>query len=123
MKPGLVFLFAAALLLTTAPLYAAGITGQYVEARTCDVYTGACFANADTGPQADASTCNRADERRNPASRSPAAATRGAAKFEPRSVAGDRRVDWRGGNYCRGDVYTAAPRDARGPEQICVSGE
>src|SRR5262245_8095500 len=31
----------------TAP--AAEITGQYVEARTCDVYTGPCFANADTG--------------------------------------------------------------------------
>jgi len=27
---------------------AAEIKGQYVEARTCDVYTGACFANADT---------------------------------------------------------------------------
>jgi hypothetical protein len=26
-----------------------GIRGQYVEARTCDVYTGACFSNADTG--------------------------------------------------------------------------
>jgi hypothetical protein len=25
------------------------ITGQYVEARTCDIYTGPCFANADTG--------------------------------------------------------------------------
>jgi hypothetical protein len=25
------------------------IRGQYVEARTCDVYTGECFANADTG--------------------------------------------------------------------------
>ena len=25
------------------------IRGQYVEARTCDVYTGPCFANADTG--------------------------------------------------------------------------
>jgi hypothetical protein len=25
------------------------IRGQYVEARTCDVFTGACFANADTG--------------------------------------------------------------------------
>src|SRR4051794_37966683 len=25
------------------------IRGQYVEARTCDVYTGTCFANADTG--------------------------------------------------------------------------
>jgi hypothetical protein len=28
---------------------AAVIRGQYVEARTCDVFTGACFANADTG--------------------------------------------------------------------------
>ena len=25
------------------------INGQYVEARTCDIYTGPCFANADTG--------------------------------------------------------------------------
>jgi hypothetical protein len=29
------------------PAQAAGITGQYVEARTCDVWTGPCFANAD----------------------------------------------------------------------------
>lgn len=28
---------------------AEGVRGQYVEARTCDVYTGECFANADTG--------------------------------------------------------------------------
>ena len=28
---------------------AAEIRGQYVEARTCDVFTGECFANADTG--------------------------------------------------------------------------
>src|SRR5437763_3508118 len=27
----------------------ATVRGQYVEARTCDVFTGACFANADTG--------------------------------------------------------------------------
>src|SRR5262245_63650626 len=27
----------------------ATVRGQYVEARTCDVYTGTCFANADTG--------------------------------------------------------------------------
>src|SRR5215208_3402198 len=27
----------------------ATVRGQYVEARTCDVYTGECFANADTG--------------------------------------------------------------------------
>ena len=35
--------------LVAAPVSAASITGQYVEARTCDVYTGPCFANADTG--------------------------------------------------------------------------
>ncbi len=33
--------------LALAPAQAAGITGQYVEARTCDVWTGPCFANAD----------------------------------------------------------------------------
>jgi hypothetical protein len=38
---------ALALLLAAAPLTAAGITGQYIEARTCDVWTGACFANAE----------------------------------------------------------------------------
>jgi hypothetical protein len=27
----------------------ATVRGQYVEARTCDVFTGSCFANADTG--------------------------------------------------------------------------
>src|SRR5437763_13764160 len=32
----------------TAPAGSA-VRGQYVEARTCDVFTGACFANADTG--------------------------------------------------------------------------
>ena len=42
-------LAAAALTLAfiAAPASAAGITGQYVEARTCDVWTGPCFANAD----------------------------------------------------------------------------
>src|SRR6516165_8903651 len=41
-------LFAAlALVLASAPARADGITGQYVEARTCDVWTGPCFANAD----------------------------------------------------------------------------
>jgi len=35
-------------LLSGSTLQAAEIKGQYVEARTCDVYTGACFANADT---------------------------------------------------------------------------
>src|SRR5436309_8395389 len=28
---------------------APAVRGQYVEARTCDVFTGSCFANADTG--------------------------------------------------------------------------
>lgn len=37
----------AALALAAAP--APEITGKYVEARTCDVFTGPCFANADTG--------------------------------------------------------------------------
>jgi hypothetical protein len=35
--------------LAAGPAVAADIRGQYVEARTCDVFTGACFANADTG--------------------------------------------------------------------------
>ncbi|MGH7169500.1 MAG: hypothetical protein ACRELG_04395, partial [Gemmataceae bacterium] len=38
---GLVLLFAV------APLSAAGIRGHYIEARTIDVWTGPCFANAD----------------------------------------------------------------------------
>src|SRR5260221_8829164 len=39
---------AAAILALVSGANALEITGQYVEARTCDVYTGACFANADT---------------------------------------------------------------------------
>src|SRR5437899_180514 len=38
---------AIALILAAAPVSAAGITGQYIEARTCDVWTGPCFANAE----------------------------------------------------------------------------
>jgi hypothetical protein len=38
---------ALALVLAAAPLNAAGITGKYIEARTCDVWTGPCFANAE----------------------------------------------------------------------------
>src|SRR2546425_10781435 len=34
-------------LLSTTPLHAEGISGQYIEARTCDVWTGPCFANAE----------------------------------------------------------------------------
>ena len=37
---------AAALLIATAA-DAAEIRGQYLEARTCDIYTGPCFANAE----------------------------------------------------------------------------
>jgi len=40
-------LAALAFLCSTASAAAAGIKGQYVEARTCDVWTGPCFANAD----------------------------------------------------------------------------
>ncbi len=28
---------------------AANISGEYIEARTCNVYTGPCFANAEMG--------------------------------------------------------------------------
>jgi hypothetical protein len=41
-------LAALALFAVVFPVQAAGLTGQYVEARTCDVWTGPCFANADT---------------------------------------------------------------------------
>jgi hypothetical protein len=42
------FVLATAVLLAlVAPLSAAGLTGHYVEARTCDVWTGPCFANAE----------------------------------------------------------------------------
>jgi hypothetical protein len=40
-------LAAVALLFAAAPLSAAGLTGHYIEARTTDVWTGPCFANAD----------------------------------------------------------------------------
>ncbi|MHB1426175.1 MAG: DUF1326 domain-containing protein [Gemmataceae bacterium] len=40
-------LAALALLFAAAPLSAAGLSGQYIEARTIDVWTGPCFANAD----------------------------------------------------------------------------
>lgn len=37
----------ACLALAAAPARPATLTGQYVEARTCDVWVGACFANAE----------------------------------------------------------------------------
>lgn len=41
------FLACLALVLVFVPANAATITGRYVESRTCDVWTGPCFANAD----------------------------------------------------------------------------
>ena len=38
-----------ALLLAINTAAAAGISGEYLEARTCDVYTGPCFANGELG--------------------------------------------------------------------------
>jgi hypothetical protein len=35
------------LFVCAAPVFAGGVTGKYIEARTCDVWTGPCFANAD----------------------------------------------------------------------------
>jgi len=40
-------LAALAAVLAAAPARAAGVSGQYIEARNCDVWTGPCFANAE----------------------------------------------------------------------------
>src|SRR5688500_18720985 len=40
-------LTALALALLAGPASAAGLSGKYIEARTCDVWTGPCFANAE----------------------------------------------------------------------------
>jgi hypothetical protein len=42
-------LAALALVVVLAPARAAGVNGLYVEARTCDIWTGPCFANAEFG--------------------------------------------------------------------------
>ncbi|HEV8580612.1 MAG TPA: DUF1326 domain-containing protein [Thermoanaerobaculia bacterium] len=49
MKPQRIFLLAAALLAVSAPLCLAepSISGDYLEARTSDIYTGPCFANSE----------------------------------------------------------------------------
>lgn len=39
----------AALLLLPGVLFAEQVSGTYLETRTCQVYTGPCFANAETG--------------------------------------------------------------------------
>jgi hypothetical protein len=36
-------------ILAAADVSGGSVRGQYVEARTCDVFAGSCFANADTG--------------------------------------------------------------------------
>jgi hypothetical protein len=38
---------ALVLFVVAAPVSAAGLSGQYIEARTCDIWTGPCFANAE----------------------------------------------------------------------------
>src|SRR2546423_10576406 len=40
-------LAAIALFAVAAPVHAADVTVQYLESRTCDVWTGPCFANAE----------------------------------------------------------------------------
>src|SRR5262245_58315731 len=40
---------ALAILLATATPMLAGISVDYLEVRTCDVYTGSCFANSEMG--------------------------------------------------------------------------
>ena len=47
MLPGVMLSSIVALSLSTGSVAAAGVTGQHVEARTCDIWTGPCFANAD----------------------------------------------------------------------------
>ncbi|HUP81666.1 MAG TPA: DUF1326 domain-containing protein [Pirellula sp.] len=43
-------LYTSVLLLTVTPLLAADpVRGTYIEARTCQVYTGPCFANGEVG--------------------------------------------------------------------------
>ncbi|MGE3806908.1 MAG: DUF1326 domain-containing protein [Gemmataceae bacterium] len=48
MKRGILLLPVLAVVLLASPAMAA-ISGVYVEARTCDVWTGPCFANAEMG--------------------------------------------------------------------------
>jgi len=45
----LITLASAGALLLAAPLFAAQISGDYIETRSADVYTGPCFANAEVG--------------------------------------------------------------------------
>ncbi|MFO0879147.1 MAG: DUF1326 domain-containing protein [Gemmataceae bacterium] len=36
-----------ALIVGVSPAFAAGLSGAYIEARTCDIWTGPCYANAE----------------------------------------------------------------------------
>ncbi len=47
MKTFSLLLTSLLLTVTANTLWAGSITGEYLEARTCDVYTGPCFANAE----------------------------------------------------------------------------
>lgn len=42
-------LAAFSLMLAAVPVAAAEISGDYLETRTCDIYTGPCFANSEVG--------------------------------------------------------------------------
>ena len=42
-------LFCAAVVAVASTSYAVQIQGDYLESRSCDVYTGPCFANAESG--------------------------------------------------------------------------
>ena len=44
-----IFVGCLALVGAVTPALAADISGEYLEARTCDVYTGPCFANGEIG--------------------------------------------------------------------------
>jgi hypothetical protein len=47
--PRLSFLLVVGLVFCGTTASAAQISGEYIEARTCDVYTGPCFANGEMG--------------------------------------------------------------------------
>ncbi len=44
-----VWLMGTVLFVTAPQSYAKEVSGDYIEARTCDVYTGPCFANGEVG--------------------------------------------------------------------------
>src|SRR5438093_784229 len=48
-KATIAVLLAAATSVLAGNVTRSGITGDYLEVRTCDVFTGPCFANAEMG--------------------------------------------------------------------------